>query len=286
MKISYNEACALKCSSLYKDLYLCEEAGFDYIEIRLDMLKDWLKTYSIYDLKNFFDTHRLKPHAINAIYLKPNMLKNGEIDFEDPTIKDFVFACEVGQYINSGHIVIVPPFDPSGIYRGEAERAELECSGILSKLSVIAYKYDIKLCFEIVGLKKSYIRNIRSAINVMNKVPKDNIGLVLDIYNLYLYERLNNFEDIKLISPEKIFAVHLTGADKVSDEELGQDNRCFPCECHVNIEGFLKALKISGYDGMVSVETFRPEYWKKTPEWIIKNGYIALSNILNKYKCL
>lgn len=42
MKTSYNEACARDCSTLEQDLSLCEKAGFDYIEIRLDMLRGWL----------------------------------------------------------------------------------------------------------------------------------------------------------------------------------------------------------------------------------------------------
>lgn len=44
MKTSYNEACARDCSTLEKDLALCEEVGFDYIEIRLDLLRGWLKS--------------------------------------------------------------------------------------------------------------------------------------------------------------------------------------------------------------------------------------------------
>ena len=46
MKISYNEATAKGCSSLALDLELCEKAGFDYIEIRLDMLGDYLKEHT------------------------------------------------------------------------------------------------------------------------------------------------------------------------------------------------------------------------------------------------
>ena len=42
MKTSYNEACARDCSTLEKDLALCEKAGFDYIEIRLDLLRGFL----------------------------------------------------------------------------------------------------------------------------------------------------------------------------------------------------------------------------------------------------
>ena len=48
MFISYNEACARDCSTLEQDLVLCEKAGFDYIEIRLDMLTDALFYFRFY----------------------------------------------------------------------------------------------------------------------------------------------------------------------------------------------------------------------------------------------
>ncbi len=63
MFISYNEACARDCSTLEQDLVLCEKAGFDYIEIRLDMLTDYLKRHTVEELAAFFCTSRLKPHA-------------------------------------------------------------------------------------------------------------------------------------------------------------------------------------------------------------------------------
>ena len=53
MFISYNEACARDCSTLEQDLVLCEKAGFDYIEIRLDMLTDYLKRHTVEELAAF-----------------------------------------------------------------------------------------------------------------------------------------------------------------------------------------------------------------------------------------
>ena len=46
MLISYNEACAKDCSTLEQDLELCERAGFDCIELRLDMLRVSSREYA------------------------------------------------------------------------------------------------------------------------------------------------------------------------------------------------------------------------------------------------
>lgn len=71
-------------------------------------------------------------------------------------------------------------------------------------------------------------------------------------------------------------------ADNVPESEMGQDKRRFAGTGVVDTDSFLQTLKCCGYDGMVSVETFRPEYWAKTPEWVIENAYRTTREALEK----
>ena len=203
MKTSYNEACARDCSTLEKDLALCEKAGFDYIEIRLDLLRGWLKEHTVEQLKEFFETHRLKPHAINAVYLHQGMLPDETPDWDDPAMQDFKLACEVGSAIGSGYVIIVPPLDPSGVFTGDVAAAEQECIRILKKLSALARPYGMKLCFELVGLRKSCVRSIEAADRIVRAVDEDNTGFVFDSYNIHLNGHCNDFSAIKTCSPKR-----------------------------------------------------------------------------------
>jgi 2-keto-myo-inositol isomerase len=95
MKIVFNEATTLQNSTLKNDLDLCEKHGYDGIEIRLDKLKEFLASYTVDDLKQFFASHRLKPYAFNALEF---------ITFRDEEgfgqIRcDLQFLCEIGQQI-------------------------------------------------------------------------------------------------------------------------------------------------------------------------------------------
>ena len=265
---------------------MCEKVGFDYIEIRLDMLRGWLKDHTVDQLKEFFETHRLKPHAINAVYLRQGMLPDEMPDWNDPAMQDFKLACDVGSTIGSSYVIIVPPLDPSGVFTGDTAAAEKECVRILKKLAVFARPFGMKLCFELVGLRKSCVRSIEAADRIVRAVDEDNVGFVFDSYNIYLNDHCNDFSAIKTVQPEKIFAVHLMSADDVPDSEMGQDKRCFSGSGVVDTDSFLKTLKICGYTGMVSVETFRPEYWSKTPEWVIENAYSTTYTALKKNQCL
>jgi 2-keto-myo-inositol isomerase len=67
LKLGYNEATCMGNSCVERDLELCEKYGYDYIELRLDMLKEYLIAHTLEDLKTFFKTGRLKPYALNSI---------------------------------------------------------------------------------------------------------------------------------------------------------------------------------------------------------------------------
>ena len=153
MFISYNEACARDCSTLERDLELCEKAGFDYIEIRLDMLGEYLKHHTVEQLQAFFKTSRLKPHAFNALYLYPEFLgENDDEARQKALLEEFRLGCEVGRAIGSHYFIIVPPLqrDPAGgPYMGAWEDTFANCVRILRELSdrAQAYLSQLSVCF-------------------------------------------------------------------------------------------------------------------------------------------
>ena len=48
----------------------------------------------------------------------------------------------------------------------------------------------------------------------------------------------------------------------------------------------LRELKRAGYRGIASVETFRPEYWDRPPEWVIAEAYRTTRAELERSGCL
>ncbi|WP_367568092.1 sugar phosphate isomerase/epimerase family protein [Lacrimispora sp.] len=290
MKLSYNEATAKGCSDLLTDLELCEKAGFDYIEIRLDMLEEYLREHTVGELAKFFKTSRLKPHAMNALYLYPEFLSDSDdAEKQRELMNEFLFGCEVSKAIGSHYFIIVPPLqrDPlGGPFIGDKEKTFADCVRILSKLSDIAEYYDINLCFELVGFNRSSVRSISEADRIIRAVNRKNVGFVFDSYNIYLNGRLNDFSQLQAVEPDKIFAVHLISGLEVPDEEMGQDKRCFCDRGVVDIDNFLGNLKKTGYQGMVSVETFNPDYWKQAPQQVIHEAFQTLEKKLLENKCI
>lgn len=290
MLISYNEACARDCSTLEQDLELCERVGFDCIEIRLDMLADYLTRHSVEDLAALFQSSRLRPHAFNALYLYPEFLsESDDAARREALLAEFRLGCEVGRAIGSHHFIVVPPLqrDPNGgPYTGAWEHTFANCVRILEQLSLMAEPYAMNLCFELVGFERSSVRSIAQADAIVRAVNRPNVGFVFDSYNIYLNGGCNDFSAIGQVQPEKIFAVHLMSADDVPPAQRGQDKRCFCGRGAVDTDAFLQALKAAGYRGIASVETFRPEYWEKKPEWVIAQAYETTRAALAQNGCL
>lgn len=97
---------------------------------------------------------------------------------------------------------------------------------------------------------------------------------------------LNDFSELKTVSASKIFAVHLMNGDDVPEQERGQDKRRFCGSGVVDIPAFLETLKSIGYNGMLSVETFRPEYWQRTPDWVVSEAYRTTYEAAKESGCL
>lgn len=292
MKISFNEACSKSCSSVEQDLILCESAGFDYIEIRLDMLAKYLQTHTLEDLKAFFAGSRLKPHALNAVYLYEAFMGKGDsLERAEPLLERFMYALSVAREIGAPAIIIVPPLQPNpdgGPYVGDEARITENCVRILRQLSRLAEPYGIQLCFELVGFARSSVRTIALAKKIVEQADCKNVGYVMDSYNIYLYEHTNDFQELQTIDPKKLWAVHINNGDpgEGGGELVDQSQRCFPDHGPLDLANFLHNLKTLGYDGMVSVETFRPEYWAKSPEWVVENAYRSTRDVLSQNGCL
>lgn len=267
MKLGFNEACAMKKSSLEKDLILCERYGYDYIEIRLDMLKEYLKTHTVEDLKNFFKNSNLKPFAFNSI---EDVNFCNESQWKD-RLELFTFACEMAREINNPYIIIVPTMGNDMKEKTEAE-VFADSVKVLNKLSDIAKTYGVKLAFEPIGDPRWCVRSLRQCWDIVRTVDRENVGIALDAFNLFLHNKLADIEDIGLVPLEKIFVYHIDDCEDLPLGILDHCHRLFPGDGVIPLHEISKKLKAAGYTEIASLELFRPEYWEMEPEDVIRIG--------------
>ncbi len=282
MNIAYNEATASKCSTLEQDLLLCEQAGFEYIEIRFDMLEAYLEHHTLAELAAFFRSSRLKPHALNALYIPGELMAGqGWQSFADR----FLYACHYARVIGSGHVILVSPMnaDRKMPYQRPWDQVRLRCGEVLEKLSDLAEDSGTNICFELVGAEYSGVRNIRQARSIVEGVGSQRAGYVFDSFNIFMDRDFKGFKELEQIPAKRIFMVHVNDSDTGHRPGLTQENRCFCGPHHIDLGGFMDSLKRAGYNGPVSIEVFRPEYWKRPAGEVIEEAYRTTGNVLGPW---
>ena len=274
MKICFNEATTLKNSTLEKDLELCEKHGYEFIEIRLDKLKEYLETHTVDDLVNFFKNSRIKPYAFNALEFITFRDEAGYQEIKD----DLKFLCEVGEKINCKKIVVVPTFDV-----GSRTKAEIKEESIkrLNELADIADEYGVKLAYEFVGYPNCSVNTFGQAYDIVKTLDRDSVGMVLDCFHFHAMG--SRIEDLQKAEPEKIFIFHIDDSEDLPVGALRDDKRLWPGEGVVDLDSILSTLKEIGYSEMASVELFRPEYWEWDAEKTIKVGKEKTEEAVGKY---
>lgn len=265
MKLGMNEATCKENSTLEKDLILCEKYHYSYIEIRLDMLKDYLKKHSIEELQSFFKTSYVKPYAFNSIE---------DINFcskkqWEEVVALFTFACEMGQKIGNPYIIVVPTMSDDMIQKTEKEIVD-DSVKVLRNLSDIAVSYGMKLAFEPIGNSRWCVRSLEQCMDIINAVDRKNVGVALDAFNLFLYNKLQNIDSLDLVPVEKIFVYHIDDSEDLPLSELDHCHRLFPGDGVIPLKLITQKLHEKGYDGIASVELFRPEYWAMDPDDVFR----------------
>ena len=267
MKLGYNEATAMKKSTVEKDLEYCEKYGYDYIELRLDMLKDYLERNTIDDLKMFFETSHLKPFAFNSI---EDINFCNEEQWKE-VVDLFTFGCEIAQQIGNPYMIVVPTMGDDMCCKTEVEVFE-DSVKVLNELADIAKSYGVKLAFEPIGDRRWCCNSLREAYEIVKAVDREDVGLAIDCINFYLHDKCADMEYIRQVPLEKIFVFHINDCEDLPFGVLDHCHRLFPGDGCIPIKGIADILKEKGYDEIASLELFRPEYWEMDPEDVIRIG--------------
>lgn len=274
MKIAFNQATTMKYSSLQKDLTYCEKHGYDYIEIRLDKLKEYLIDHSVQELKQFFENSRIKPFAFNALEFISFRDEEGYRQIKE----DLQFLCTIGDILDCKKIIVVPTFD-IGDYSREQIRSETV--RVLHDLADLAEPHGVNLALEFVGYPNCSVNTFGQAYDIVQAVNRDNVGIVLDCFHFHAMN--SKIDDLQKADPRKIFVFHIDDCEDLPPGALRDNHRVWPGQGAVNLDLILTTLQDIGYKEMVSIELFRPEYWEWDIERTIQTGKQTTEQVIRSY---
>ena len=270
MKLALNGATTMR-ADLETDIRAASEAGFECLEIWAAKLRAFLQLHSIGDLNYLFATHSLKPYSINSIE---------RITFRNAATHQSLIAeceqlCRIAQEIRCPYVVVVPSPLPPGTSRSEVVE---ESARVLIELGQVAAQRDVSLAFEFLGQPDCSVQTLALADEIVRKAALPNVGLVIDSFHFYAGG--SSVESIDALDPERLFIFHINDAEDLPREQLEDRHRLLPGLGILPLQQLVASLRRIGYDRVVSVEIFRPEYWERDPFELARQARSAVERAL------
>jgi 2-keto-myo-inositol isomerase len=101
---------------------------------------------------------------------------------------------------------------------------------------------------------------------------------VIDTFHFYAGN--STFEAIDSMKAEKLFIFHINDAENLPKEQLTDAHRLYPGTGILPIREMKDHFDKIGYDRMVSIEIFRPEYWDHDPYEVARKAKQAAEEAL------
>jgi len=270
MQIALNGATTMR-ADLSIDILAASAAGYDLLEIWSAKLYGYLESRTIADLKAEFDAAKIKPYSINSIE---------HITFRSP--EDYAKIkgeCEtlsvIAGQLGCPYIVVVPGKLPGGATNTVIIEESVR---VLRELALIAEQYGVGLAFEFLGQADCSVQTLDLCNEIVEKVDRENVGNVIDTFHFYAGD--STLEAIDTMRPEKLFVFHINDAENLPKGELTDAQRLYPGTGILPIREIKASLDKIGYDRMVSIEIFRPEYWEQDPFEVAVKAKAATEAVL------
>jgi len=252
--------------SLEEDISSAGKAGFEGVEIWSAKLEKYLKSHTPEDLKEELQRSGVKAACLCAYGLNAFS--------KDKELERIRKAAEVAEAIDCPLILVCPDSPPEGTSEGEAFKQAGQAARALGE---ICGEYGVKVAIEPLGLHP-FVPGPREGLRIVEESGRDNVGIMMDTF--HYFKSGVSIEEIAAIPMEKLLIVHINDCEDLPREELRDSNRLYPGLGIIPLKEMLGAIKKNGYQGYLSVEVFREEYWRDDPLTISLNSKRYLDSVL------
>jgi 2-keto-myo-inositol isomerase len=273
MLLAINGATTMK-ATLPQDIAAASAAGFKGLEIWAAKMDAYLETGSIEGLKALFDQAGLQPASINSIEF---------ITFRPPDEYESIRArcqelSELAHLLDCDEIVVVPSPTPESVAWKEIRDESVR---VLRELAQVAAPYGVQLAFEFLGFSWCSVRTLGQCWEIVQETDRSNVGLVID--TCHFYAGGSELPTIDEVDPHKIHIFHINDVEERPLDTIEDAHRLLPGEGVIPLDDILTRLKQIGFDGLCSIELFRPEYWERDAGELAAAAREATLEIVSAY---
>jgi 2-keto-myo-inositol isomerase len=274
MLLGFNGATTMK-ADLPADIAAAGSAGFKALEIWAEKLDKYLKEHSLDQLNALFRQSAIFPASINSIEF---ITFRPQSEFE--VIKSRCQElCTWAQELGCDTIVVVPSPTPKG--GASPDEIQVESVRALRELSAIAEPFNVRLAFEFLGFAWCSVRTLGQCWDIVRETDRPNVGLVID--TCHFYAGGSSLPSIEEVPAEKVLIFHINDVEERPKETIEDAHRLLPGEGVIPLHDILVRLQGTGFDGLCSIELFRPAYWQRDPVELAAAARAATLQVLEPY---
>jgi 2-keto-myo-inositol isomerase len=255
----YLNGATLMTTPTQRVLEIARETGYAGIEARAErLLKDAAEVRTT--------VQTVRPREVltlNGVAL--TVRADGRMDrrlIEDD-LKPRLQICEE---LGAPYLLAIPPRAP-GL---ETRRAIPPTRDALELARERADRLGIRIAFEFLGFGDCPINTPEIATETVDGI--DAIDLVLDSCHWHA----SGSQPLTSFPVDRLALVHLNDAPDKPPREIEDADRVLPGEGVIQLKTLVAALKVRGYIGPWSLETFNPGYWKQDPADVARRGHAAI----------
>ncbi len=268
MKSCFNTITAGRQRPLEEIIQWSGKVGFAALEIDHNHIADFLTRFPMSELKARIADSGLKTASIMAFNLAP-------LEEDEPWVAKIKEGTEYARELGASALLVYCATNlakdvsiEDGLNRA-AERT--------AKYAKIAYPVAIGL--EPIG-RTTLMGGPKAALEIAARSKEPNVGIVMDTFHFHL-SRIPDAE-VRAIPREKLLLVHVNDSEDLPIEKLRDGNRLHVGHGILPLVETLTTLKEIGYDGLLSIEIFREEYWNQPVEQVVVEAKRSLDAVLAK----
>jgi 2-keto-myo-inositol isomerase len=257
-------------STFAEDVANYADAGCGAMEVWLTKLETHLEKHSVADTRKLLQDRQMTLAA--GSYQGGLLLSQGEQ--RKAHYDHFRRRLDLCQQFAMSTLLVVADF-VDRVDGTALERAVVS----LRQAAQWAAGFDVRLALEFRG-SDTFCASLDTALALIAQCGEPNVGVNLDVFHYYTGP--SKFEDLDLLTPERLAFVQLSDVAGVPRELATDADRVLPGDGDFRLGPIVERLRALGYNGWVSLELMNPTLWKAKPVQVAEIGITALRHLLSR----
>jgi 2-keto-myo-inositol isomerase len=264
MKPCFNTITAGRDKPLEEIITACGATHFAGLEIDLNHLDAAVERTSWKEIKKRLEDSNLQPASIMAFDLAPLAEPNAATE-------RFKRGVQAAEQLGAPILLVYCATNiPPGLAPDEAKEKAITRTKEYAQLAG-----SLKVGLEPIG-RTTLMGHPEDALEIAAAAGASNVGIVMDTFHFYRA----GVTDITPYPINEFLMVHVNDAEDLPVEKLTDANRLHLGLGILPLQEYLRALAAKHYNGFLSIEIFRPDYWKQPVTQVVNDAKTSYETLV------